>query len=131
MSEKTLNLSRLQYVLDSALKEKYGTRREIAEALKIDTSTFTKVLNGSRQPSLDLLKRIVLLCGCTADYLLGVSDVNVPDTSIRGFCDYVKLPEKAIAELHLAPTSLCGLLKALSIVMDEQRMKGEANETDS
>ena len=47
-----------------------------ARMLDMPQTTLNSYFNGIRKPSVELVKRICVKCGCTADWLLGLSDVR-------------------------------------------------------
>lgn len=49
-------------------------RKEFAELLGIPYRTITNYENGSREPGSDYLARVADVCGCTVDWLLGLTD---------------------------------------------------------
>ncbi len=49
-------------------------RKEFAETLNMSYRTITNYENGSREPGSDYLARVADVCGCTTDWLLGLSD---------------------------------------------------------
>lgn len=62
----------------SRLKELRGSMSTSAFARMLDMpqTTLNSYFNGIRKPSVELVKRICVKCGCTADWLLGLSDVR-------------------------------------------------------
>jgi transcriptional regulator with XRE-family HTH domain len=50
------------------------TRKSFSEELNIPYRTITNYENGSREPGSEYLTRIADICGCTTDWLLGLSD---------------------------------------------------------
>lgn len=49
-------------------------RKQFAELLNIPYRTVTNYENGSREPGSDYLIKVADVCGCTTDWLLGISD---------------------------------------------------------
>ena len=47
-----------------------------ARMLDMPQTTLNSYFNGIRKPSVELVKRICVKCGCTADWLLGLSDAR-------------------------------------------------------
>jgi transcriptional regulator with XRE-family HTH domain len=50
------------------------TRKSFSEELNIPYRTITNYENGSREPGSEYLTKIADICGCTTDWLLGLSD---------------------------------------------------------
>lgn len=49
-------------------------RKSFAEELNIPYRTITNYENGSREPGSDYILKVADMCGCTTDWLLGLSD---------------------------------------------------------
>lgn len=49
-------------------------RKSFAEKLNIPYRTITNYENGSREPGSDYILKVADVCGCTTDWLLGLSD---------------------------------------------------------
>lgn len=49
-------------------------RKEFAETMEIPYRTITNYENGSREPGSDYIVKVADMCGCTTDWLLGLSD---------------------------------------------------------
>lgn len=49
-------------------------RKSFAEKLNIPYRTITNYENGSREPGSDYILKVANVCGCTTDWLLGLSD---------------------------------------------------------
>lgn len=90
--DKTINLKRLQEYL-SLLGE---TNKERADAIGYDTSTVTKLWNGDRQPSVEMLKNICTKCNCSIDYLFNLSDTKTNDIEIKSICNKLSLSEETV-----------------------------------
>ncbi len=50
------------------------SRKEFAETLGMPYRTITNYENGSREPGSDYITKVADMCGCTTDWLLGLSD---------------------------------------------------------
>ena len=59
--------------LVEAREAKGHNRKEFAELLGIPYRTITNYENGSREPGSDYLVRVADICGCTVDWLLGLT----------------------------------------------------------
>ena len=49
-------------------------RKQFAEFLQMPYRTITNYENGSREPGSEYLAKVADVCGCTTDWLLGLSD---------------------------------------------------------
>ena len=56
-------------------------RKSFAEMLNIPYRTITNYENGSREPGSDYILKVADVCGCTTDWLLGLSDNPRSDSS--------------------------------------------------
>ena len=54
--------------------EKGFTQKQVADAIGIVPTAITNYESGIREPSLDTLKKLCILFGVSADYLLGLED---------------------------------------------------------
>ena len=69
-------------------------RKEFAETLNMSYRTITNYENGSREPGSDYIAKVADVCGCTTDWLLGLSDdarCHSPYSSLLTHCsvDYL------------------------------------------
>lgn len=83
-----------------ALVDKEKSRDVIAKAIKCNTSTITKHYNGDRTISTEYIIKYSKYFNVSADYLLGLSDVDTTDKDIQYICDYTGLSIEAIEKLH-------------------------------
>lgn len=90
-----LQLERLRDLIDRSGK----TRQELANDLGCDNSTITKHYNGDRAVTTDYLAKYATYFHVSADYLLGLSDVETTDTDIRAVCEFTGLSEEAVNTL--------------------------------
>ena len=59
--------------LKSLMDEVVYSQQELAQEAKIDQSTISKYLNGTRMPSVRALNNIAIALNCTVDELIGNS----------------------------------------------------------
>lgn len=59
--------------LKSLMDEAGYNQQELAQEAKIDQSTISKYLNGTRMPSVRALNNIAIALNCTVDELIGNS----------------------------------------------------------
>lgn len=66
-----------------AARELIGlNRKNFAEMLNIPYRTITNYENGSREPGSEYLSKVADVCGCTTDWLLGLSENPHPHSSL-------------------------------------------------
>ena len=58
-------------------------RKEFSEALGVPYRTVTNYENGSREPGSDYISKVADYCGCTTDWLLGLTN-SARDAVARG-----------------------------------------------
>ena len=75
-------------------------QKELAAHLSIPDNTVSYFVKGARVPNTEQIIKIAQYFNVSADYLLGLSDVQTSDTSIKGICEYTGLSEECIDELH-------------------------------
>lgn len=78
--------------------DKY-TREKIALGIGCDTSTVTKHYTGDRTITLDFAIKYARFFGVSLDYLVGITNVPTPETSLRAVCDYTGLNETSVEYL--------------------------------
>lgn len=72
------------------------TQRSFAQRIGLTQPTVALYESGKRTPDIETLGRICRVCGCSADWLVGISDIKIQDTNTRGVCEYTGLDENAI-----------------------------------
>ncbi len=88
------------------LREERGlTKKDIAEYLKIDQSTYGKYELGKREPDYDTLQKLADFFSVTTDFLLGRTDIRTPietkiETKAYHNLDTSGLPEEAIKQVE-------------------------------
>lgn len=73
-----------------------------AGALRVDKKDFGRFLQGNKQMTVKFLMQFAEYFGVSADYLLGLSDVETPNTDLRAVCEYTGLSQKSVETLHFA-----------------------------
>lgn len=76
------------------------TIQEFADKVNITRQSASHYLNGDRKPDIETLKRICIVFDVSADYLLGLSDVKMPNADIRACAEYTGLAEFIVDMLH-------------------------------
>lgn len=61
-------------ILKEYLSERAMTQTEFANSIGVKQSQVSEWLSGKAKPSYDILKRMALECGISADYFLGIID---------------------------------------------------------
>jgi len=83
------------------LREELGlTRKEVAEKLNIDQTTYGKYELSKRQPDYDTLQKIASFFNVSVDYLLGRTNVrNSNNNTDEDFPDDVKVLMRSVSKL--------------------------------
>jgi transcriptional regulator with XRE-family HTH domain len=80
--------------------EKGLTKKEVADYLKIDQSTYGKYELGKREPDYDILDKLANFFECSVDYLLGRTNVRTPIETIAAHHDGDEWTEEELAEIE-------------------------------
>ena len=83
------------------LREELGlTRKEVAEKLNIDQTTYGKYELSKRQPDYDTLQKIASFYNVSVDYLLGRTNVRNSNNNVdEDFPDDVKVLMRSVSKL--------------------------------
>lgn len=76
------------------------TQEALANALGVSRPTLIGWLEGKNLPDILSLEKIARYFGVSADYLLGLSDTESPDISVRAAAEYTGLTEEAVKRLN-------------------------------
>lgn len=93
MEEQEVN----QTQLSAQLLEKYGHTMQ--------RQTISLYMNGQSKPDTERLTLLCKVLNVSSDYLLGLSDVEKPDTDMRAICEKTGLSENAVYLLCNSYTS--------------------------
>lgn len=77
------------------------SRHSVAKDLFLKDQTLEKYEKGDTLPNIEKAAEIAQYFGVSTDYLLGLSDVQSPDTDIQAICKYTGLSEKALNSILL------------------------------
>ena len=100
----------------SKLQEKIGprivhlrgekeTQQQLADAIGVKREIVAFWETRKRCPNTEQIKKIADHFHVSADYILGLSDIESPDKTVQAICEYTGLSEKAVELLHLANKS--------------------------
>lgn len=79
--------------------ETQATQDDIAQKIGTSRQNVGNWLSGKTQPDIKALAAIAKAYNVSTDYLLGLTDVQSPDTDIQAICNYTGLSEKALKRL--------------------------------
>ena len=80
--------------------ESNETQEALAKTLGISRPTLVSWLDGKNLPDILSLEKIARHFGVSADYLLGLSNTESPDVSVRAAVEYTGLTEDAVKRLN-------------------------------
>lgn len=89
-------------VFTKRFRELQGERsnKEFSEFLEMSRQTVGFYCNGDRIPDALGLKTIAEKCGVSADWILGLSDIQSQDGELKQVCKYTGLSESAIKNIR-------------------------------
>lgn len=82
------------------LVDDYGGVSKLSDNSGISRTTINFWYNGERTPGAEYLITLSQSLGVSVDYLLGISDYQPADASIRAACEYTGLSSEAVTKLH-------------------------------
>ena len=77
------------------------TRKQVAQRIGVSESTIGMYENGSRQPTLENLRKIAHLYKTTTDYLLDCEPTDSETLSLFGLCEEEKIYIRNLSEYFL------------------------------
>lgn len=83
-----------------SLRNEGETQVAFAARLDIARPTVAQYENGSRIPDAEMITKICSICRISSDWLLGISDIKIPDATIQEVCEYTGLSQAAVELLH-------------------------------
>jgi transcriptional regulator with XRE-family HTH domain len=85
--------------LRKIMNEQRKTQKEVADVLGITRQAISQYLDGAVQPNAEKLYKLSKYFQVSCDWLIGLSEVSVPDTTIRAVHDITGLSEYSIIRL--------------------------------
>lgn len=92
--------------LRGLIEEKKTTQAKLAQAIDMRPQTVSLYVTGQSFPDVNTLRKIAIFFEVSADYLLGLTDIQKPDANLQAAGAYTGLSEKAllkIAQWHSVP----------------------------
>ena len=88
-------------VFTERVRELRGKRsqREVAEGIGITQQTYGRYENGARRPDLEIIERMAVFFEVSADYLLGLQNVQTPDYNIQAASGVTGLSQETIEHI--------------------------------
>lgn len=112
---------------DSGMKT-YG---DFAKHIGLTRTSLGYYLSGERLPNADILKQICERCNVSADWLLGLSEVQKPDANVQAISSYTGLNEKAIERLRSLYTSeleIKTIVDTVNVLLNDSKIEGSVIE---
>lgn len=94
-------ISDLSTKLKELRKSSNLTRKQVAQRIGVSESTIGMYESGSRQPTLENLRKIAHLYKTTTDYLLDCEPADNETLSLFGLCEEEKIYIKSLSEYFL------------------------------
>ena len=85
--------------INAALIKENKKQKELAQELGVTDNTISYFVTGTRTPNIEQIIKIASYLNTTADYLLGITDVKVPNLDTRSISEKTGLSEEAIQKL--------------------------------
>ena len=82
--------------LRGLIESRKTTITALANILKISRQSVSQYQDGTGQPNVDKLCKIAKHFNVSTDYLVGLSDVESANTTVRNICEETGLSEKAV-----------------------------------
>lgn len=86
--------------LEECRKRLKLNKKEVAELLKIDQSTYGKYELGKREPDAEMLQKLADVFGTSVDYLLGRTNIKSPIETIAAHHDGEEWTEEELEEIE-------------------------------
>lgn len=86
--------------IEKALLSRNMKQKDLAKILGVTDNTVSYYVSGKRTPNTEQIIKIATSLNISADWLLGLSDVQKPDTNVQAICEYTGLTEIALEVLR-------------------------------
>ena len=86
--------------LEECRKELNMTKKEVAELLQIDQSTYGKYELGKREPDAEMLQKLADIFGTSVDYVLGRTNIKTPIETIAAHHDGEEWTQEELEEIE-------------------------------
>ena len=102
------------------------SQREMAERVGVSNKVLSFYEQGRNTPDAVFIARFAEVNQCSADYLLGLSDVKTQQADIRTICRQTGLSEKAVQQIKA-----CCARRYLNRLLEEDNLYALANALES
>lgn len=86
--------------LRKLMEDRQVKREDLAQAIGVSSVAIGQYYNGETLPTIDKLIKIANYFKVSTDYLLGKTDVETTNITVRDICEYTGLSEEAVEMLH-------------------------------
>ena len=87
--------------LRGLMRKRKMNQTRLSEVLGFDSrQAVTKYIDGTSTYPADKTKRLAIEFGVSADYLLGLTDIETPNVDLQEICKYTGLDERTVERLH-------------------------------
>lgn len=99
--------------------ERKLTQNDLAEMMNCNRQKIADLERGKSTPSANDLILLSKIFNVSADYLLGITDVQTKDKDVKFICDYTGLSETSVKALHNLKTVDVRPLKMINSLISE------------
>ena len=85
--------------LSVLMKERHITQDTLATTIGVKRQTVSLYKSGQSMPDAEVLRDIAVFFGVSSDWLLGLTDVRMPNTDVQAICARTGLSETAVSGL--------------------------------
>ena len=96
VTEKNIFPTRLRKLME----DQSITQKKLADAIEMRPQTVSLYTTGQSAPDVNTLRKMAEFFHVSSDYLIGLTDVQKPDTTIQAICEYTGLSERAVSALR-------------------------------
>lgn len=86
--------------LRKLMEDQSITQKKLADVIEMRPQTVSLYTTGQSAPDVNTLRKMAEFFHVSSDYLIGLTDVQKPDTTIQAIYEYTGLSEKAVSLLH-------------------------------
>ena len=124
-----VDLSNFVERLSELMSERELNAPALAKELKTDRSSLTRYLSGAHTPNFEIFVKIVEFFRCSADYLLGLTDIPSDEEKLLPVPPFAPQFKKVLGELRVTQYYLVEKTKKFSYNQLQGWLKGNNEPT--
>lgn len=86
--------------LRELMEEKNENQQVLADALGVQRQTISNYANGQSDPNWEMIIKICTHYKVSADWMLGLTDIQTDNHDVKSICEYTGLPVNVVELLH-------------------------------